>query len=300
MIDKDILSIREGLDTARAVALETTIVTHGLPRPLNLDTAIACEDAITEERAEPATIAVWDGRLRVGIGRPLLARLAEMDGVAKTNLSNLGVVLARKAAGSTSVSTTLLAAHAAGIRVAATGGIGGVHRGFQKTFDLSADLTALARTPVLLVCAGAKSILDVAATREQLETLGVPVLGWGTEHFPLFYSPGDSIPVDARIDSAEEAAAAAIAHWQTGQRSAVLVVADPPAEHAVPRELVEKAVSSALAAAEEAGAGGRDATPFLLSRMVDLTQDASLRANLALIRNNCRIAARIAIALAGR
>jgi pseudouridine-5'-phosphate glycosidase len=294
-----LVQLAEGIDARRAVALETTIVTHGLPRPQNLETARACEAIVREQGAQPATVALWEGRVRVGLDDALLERLASTDGVAKTNLSNLGAVLASGSPGATSVSTTLLAANLAGLRVAATGGIGGVHRGWERTLDISADLVALERTPVVLVCAGAKSILDVAATREQLETRGVPVIGWQTERFPLFFSRGVDVGVDARADDAAQVAAIARAHWSTGQRSAVLVVAEPPADEALDVGVVEKAIAQAVAEAEASGATGRDATPFVLSRLVQLTGGATLRANLALIRNNCRIAAQVAVALAG-
>jgi len=290
--------VRRALDEARpVVALETTIVTHGLPRPQNMETAIACEGIIRGAGAEPATIGVLSGRVIVGLDPDQIRHLAMLEDAAKTNLSNLGAVLAGGGAGATSVSTTLLAAARAGIRVAATGGIGGVHRGYGEYLDVSADLEALARLPMVLVCAGAKSILDVAATREQLETRGIPVVGYGTDAFPLFYAAGSDLPVDVRADTPAEAAAICRAHACLGLSTSTLIVANPPAEAALDPGEMNAAIEEALAEAGHRRIWGRALTPFLLERVKDLTGGASLRANLALIRNNCRIAAEVAVEL---
>lgn len=299
----DVLVVRppvcEALSTGRAVvALETTIMTHGLPRPLGLDTALACEQIVRRHGATPATVGVIGGKFIAGLDEAEIELLANDDSAAKTNLSNLGAVLASGGNGATSVSTTILAAYLSGIRVAATGGIGGVHRRFGEHLDISSDLTALERFAVLLVCAGAKSILDVAATREQLETRGIPVIGFGTDAFPLFYSRGRDIPVDARLDEEAAVARAFAAHEDLGLATSMLVVADPPEGAALPAERLEQIIDAALAEAAVRGITGRDVTPYVLDRVREMTGGDSLKANLALIRRNCEIAARVAVALA--
>jgi len=293
--------VRDAIAGGHAVvALETTIMTHGLPAPQGFETALECEAIVRTMGAVPATVGILDGKLIVGMTRAELERLAGERGVAKTNLSNLGGVLASRAPGSASVSTVLLATARAGVRVAATGGIGGVHRGYGEHFDISSDLVALGRFATVLVCAGAKSILDVAATREQLETRGVPVVGWRTEFFPRFYSRGRDLPVDRRVDGAEDAVDTWRAHEALRLDTAMLVVADPPADDALPAERIDRIVDDALAEATARGVRGRDVTPFILDRVRAMTGGESLRANLALIRNNCRVAGEIAAALARR
>jgi pseudouridine-5'-phosphate glycosidase len=274
------------------VALETTLVTHGLPQPHGLRVAEALEVAVREAGATPATIGILAGAVRVGLSSGELASLAASD-AAKVNPGNLAAVVASGRAGSTTVAATAWAAARAGIRIFATGGIGGVHRDAAESGDVSADLTALARHPVAVVCAGAKAILDLPRTREMLETLGVPVLGFGTSEFPAFYRRSSGLAVDARCDSPAEAAAAIAAHFDVG-----LVVANPiPTEHELPADLHDAALATALADAAAAGVRGRDVTPFLLERMRVLTGDASLRANEALLVHNAKTAARIAVAL---
>lgn len=281
------------------VALETTLVTHGLPKPHGLRVARVLEDAVRGERAIPATIGILGGALRVGLSPTELEQLAATDAV-KVNPGNLAAVVAAGGAGSTTVAATLCAAARAGIRIFATGGIGGVHRDAAETGDVSADLPALARQPVAVVCAGAKAILDLPRTREALETLGVPVLGLGCDEFPAFYRRSSGLPVDARCDSPAAAAAAIAAHFALGLPGG-LVVANPiPAEHEMPREVHDAALAVALADAAAAGIRGRDVTPFLLERMRLLTDDRSLAANEALLVHNARMAARIAVALTGR
>ena len=303
MIDlSDILEVRPFVRAALAagepvVALESTIITHGLPRPANLETARGCEEVVREAGATPATIGIIRGKLIVGLEDAEIGRLANADGVAKTNLSNLATVLARGGYGATSVSTTIHAATLAGISVAATGGIGGVHRGFEETMDVSSDLTALEGTDIILVSAGAKSILDVPATREQLETRGIPVVGYRTDWFPLFYSAGQDIPVDGRMDEFSEIVHAYLTHRALGLGSSMLVGANPPEADAIPAELMNKVVARAVEGARKAGVHGREVTPFVLQRVKELTEGDSLRANLALIRNNCKIAAGIAVEL---
>jgi pseudouridine-5'-phosphate glycosidase len=278
------------------VALETTLVTHGLPHPHGLRVAEALEAAVREAGATPATIGILAGAVRVGLSPGELATLAASD-AAKVNPGNLAAVVASGRAGSTTVAATAWAAAQAGIRIFATGGIGGVHRDVAESGDVSADLTALARQPVAVVCAGAKAILDLPRTRELLETLGVPVLGLGTSEFPAFYRRASGLSVDARCDSPAEAAEAIAAHFTLGLPGG-LVVANPiPTEHELPADLHDAALATALADAAAAGVRGRDVTPFLLERMRVLTGDASLRANAALLVHNATTAARIAVAL---
>jgi len=281
---------------APVVALETTLVTHGLPRPHGLRVAEALEAAVRNAGATPATIGILAGAVRVGLTSCQLAALAASD-ATKVNPGNLAAVVASGGAGSTTVAATAWAAARAGIRIFATGGIGGVHRDAAESGDVSADLTGLARHPVAVVCAGAKAILDLPRTRETLETLGVPVLGFSTSEFPAFYRRSSGLSVDARCDSPAEVAAAIAAHFALGLPGG-LVVANPiPAKHELPADLHDTALTTALADAAAAGVRGRDVTPFLLERMRQLTGDASLRANEALLVNNAQAAARIAVAL---
>jgi pseudouridine-5'-phosphate glycosidase len=281
---------------APVVALETTLVTHGLPRPHGLRVAEALEAAVREAGATPATIGILAGAVRVGLSPAELASLAAGD-AAKVNPGNLAAVVASGRAGSTTVAATAWAAARAGIRIFATGGIGGVHRDAAESGDVSADLPALARHPVAVVCAGAKAILDLPRTRELLETLGVPVLGLGTDEFPAFYRRSSGLSVDARCDSPAEAAAAIAAHFALGLPGGLVVGNPIPSEHELPADLHDAALATALADAAAAGIRGRAVTPFLLERMRVLTGDASLRANEALLLHNARVAAQIAVAL---
>ena len=280
------------------VALETTLVTHGLPQPHGLRVAEALEVAVREAGATPATIGILAGAVRVGLLPGELATLAVSD-AAKVNPGNLAAVVAAGRAGSTTVAATAWAAARAGIRIFATGGIGGFHRDAAESGDVSADLTALARQPVAVVCAGAKAILDLPRTREMLETLGVPVLGLGTSVFPTFYRRSSGLPVDARCDSPAEAAAVVAAHFALGLPGGVVVANPIPGEHELPADIHDTALATALSDAAAAGVRGRDVTPFLLERMRVLTGDASLRANEALLLNNATTAALIAVALQG-
>jgi len=280
------------------VALETTVVTHGLPHPDGVAAALALEAEVREAGAVPATIGVLGGRVRVGLTRGELETLATTPGVAKLNLSNFAAVLASGEAGSTTVAATMFAAHRAGIRVFATGGIGGVHRDAVESGDVSADLTALSGIPVAVVCAGAKAILDLPRTVEMLETLGVPVLGFGTNEFPAFYRRTSGLPVDRRYDAIEPLAAAIRTHFDLGLGTGVLVANPIPEAEQMPREVYDRALGEALAAAAAQGVRGREVTPFLLERMRAITGGESVRANLALLRNNARVAAKLAAALA--
>ena len=279
------------------VALETTVVTHGLPHPDGVAAALALEHEVREGGAVPATIGVLDGAVHVGMTAAQLQRLATTPGVAKLNLSNFAAVLASGEAGSTTVAATMLVAHQVGLKVFATGGIGGVHRDVHETGDVSADLTALSRIPVAVVCAGAKAILDLPRTVEMLETLGVPVYGLGTKEFPAFYRRESGLPVDFHFEAMAPLAAAIHAHFALGLGTGVLVANPIPEAEAMPRALYENALRSALTAAAEAGVRGRAVTPFLLDRMRTLTGGESVRANLALLRHNARVAAALANAL---
>lgn len=298
MISPDFITIspevEQALDAGQpVVALESTVISHGLPRPHNLETARLVESAIREEGAIPATIGLLDGRIVVGVTDAQLQQLALSDGVRKVSRRDFAIALARRQPGATTVAGTMIAAHMAGIRVFATGGIGGVHRG--DAGDVSADLPELARTPVAVVCAGAKSILDLPRTLEFLETWGVPVLGYQTDTFPAFYSVSSHLPVDARVDSPDDAAAVLRARWRLGH-GGVLIGVPAPAELALPTGEMESAVEKALQAASRAGVTGKAITPFLLTQIGQITQGRSLRVNIALLEQNARVAAQIASA----
>jgi pseudouridine-5'-phosphate glycosidase len=277
------------------VALESTVIAHGLPRPQNLVAARALEEEVRGLGSTPATIAVADGQAVVGADDALLVRLAEESAVAKVSLRDLAPVLARRGLGATTVAATVEIAARAGITVMATGGIGGVHRGGERSFDESADLEAIAKHPVCVVCAGAKLVLDLALTLERLETLGVPVIGYGTDELPAFYVRSSGLPLPYRVDDA--LAAARIAREQLA-RGAGIVIAVPIAERdGLDRREAEAEVARALSAAERAGVRGAALTPFLLAQLSDATGGRSLAANLSLLRGNARIAAQIALAL---
>ena len=280
---------------APLVALESTVITHGLPYPENLDLAGGMQSVVRELGAVPATIAVIDGEIRVGLELGELRKLAEGENLRKVGPRDFARLIAKGESGGTTVAGTLVVARAAGIRVFATGGIGGVHRGDGN--DVSADLPALSRIPVIVVCAGAKAILDLAATLEILETYGVPVVGYQTDEFPAFYSAESGQPVSVRADSPEEIVSIAQAHRGMGFESAVLVAQPPPQEVALPPAVVQVAIEQALVDAAENNLRGQQVTPFLLSRVSELTGRASLRANLGLLRNNARLAAQIATRL---
>ncbi len=289
--------VRSALAGGRpVVALETTLVTHGFPHPDGFELARILEQEVRLHGALPATVGVLDGALRVGLTDAELFGLAETKGVAKLGPSNLGAHLASGLAGSTTVGATLIAAHAAGIRVFATGGIGGVHRG--DAFDVSADLLALSRHPVAVVCSGAKAVLDLARTREALESLGVPVLGFATDEFPAFYSRHSGLAVDARLDSPADLAAAVAAHFSLGTGAGVVVANPIPTAEELPAELYEAAIAAALATAAARGIAGRDVTPFLLEELRVRTGGKSLVANRALLVSNAALAAQLAVALA--
>ena len=277
------------------VALESAVITSGLPQPDNFNIARDMEAEVRAAGAMPATIALMGGKIRVGLTESEMRSLAEMEEIRKISLRDFGIALAGGLSGGTTVAATLFVAARTGIRVFATGGIGGVHR--DAPFDVSADLPQLGKSQVLVVCAGAKAILDLPATREVLETQGVPVIGYQTEDFPAFYTRKSGLSVDTRVDSPEEAAQVALQSWEAGLQSAILLVVPPPEEYAMPSDAMEKAIKSALAEAEAANIHGAATTPFLLSKVSALTGGDSLRANLALLRNNARVAGLVAAAM---
>ncbi|WP_217245185.1 pseudouridine-5'-phosphate glycosidase [Streptomyces sp. AC602_WCS936] len=282
------------------VALESTIIAHGLPRPRNLRVARELEEAVREEGAIPATIAVLDGRPHVGLDKQQLERVANEDGIRKLGHRDLPLAVATGASGATTVSATALLAELAGVRVFATGGLGGVHRQWTATQDESADLGLLARTRITVVCAGVKSILDVPATLQRLETLGVAVAGFGTDRFPGFYLSDSGHPVDWTLDTPAQVAAVMRAQDSLrGPRSALVVANPVPEEEQLDPALHARVLADALRACEAEGITGQAVTPFLLAHLVRHTDGASLEANLAAVRGNVRLAARIAAAWAG-
>jgi pseudouridine-5'-phosphate glycosidase len=278
------------------VALESTVIAHGLPRPQNLAAARALEEEVRGLGSAPATIAIADGQAIVGADDALLTRLAEDPSVAKVSLRDLAPVLARRGLGATTVAATVEIAARAGIAVMATGGIGGVHRGGEMSFDESADLEAIARNAVCVVCAGAKLVLDLALTLERLETLGVPVVGYGTDELPAFYVRSSGLPLAHRVDDA--LAAARVVREQLARGAGIVIAVPIDAADALDRGEAEAQVNGAIEAAERQGVRGAALTPFLLGRLSDATGGRSLAANLSLLRTNARVAAQIALALA--
>lgn len=277
------------------VALESTVITHGMPYPQNLELAGQMEQHVRERGAIPATIAVLNGEVWVGASSEQLEQLVRGEELHKISSRDLSAAISLGWSGGTTVAGTLVVAHLAGIRVFATGGIGGVHR--SAPFDISADLPQLAQTPVVVVCSGAKAILDLPATLEYLETVAVPVLGYQTSEFPAFYSRESGLPVSVKVESAEEVAALAQSHWSLGLTGAVLVTNPPPYEVALPSEYIERAVQQALFEAQQARISGQQVTPFLLERVSAISGGSSLQANLGLLHSNARLAAEIARAM---
>ena len=301
----DLLAIQAEVQSTLAeggavVALESTITTHGLPRPDNLEAARMAEGAVRESGAVPATVAVHDGRLLLGLSDEQLAELADARDIPKVSRQNLAGVLARPGWGGTTVSATMIAAHLAGVGVFATGGIGGVHRGGESSMDISADLGELGRTPVTVVCAGPKSILDVGRTLEALETGGVPVVGYGSDEVAGFYSRSSGHRAPLRVDTPAEAAALITVQRSLGLAGGVLITQPLPEEIALPADEVAAAVEQAEADALAAGVHGPASTPFVLSRVAQITEGRSVRANLEIIRRDAALAGQIAVAVAGR
>ena len=277
------------------VALESTVITHGLPRPQNLALARDMEHVVRENGAMPATIAILDGEIHIGLTDAELERLANEDHVRKISRRDFTTAILNKECGGTTVAGTMFAAHRVGIKVFVTGGIGGVHE--VETLDISTDLQALADTPMIVVCAGAKAILDLPATLEYLETFAVPVIGYGTDEFPAFYSRQSGLPVSARLDSPQEVVTFAKTHWELGMNSAVLVCQPLSPVDEIQQERIDRSIQQARREAHEQGIHGQTLTPFLLARLSELTSGESLKANLKLLLNNAKLAAQIAQAL---
>ena len=292
--------VKEALDAGKpVVALESTIISHGMPYPRNVETALLVEQTIRDNGAVPATIAVIGGRLKAGLSHEEIEHLGKAGrGVAKASRRDLPALVARGIDGATTVTTTMIIAHMAGIKIFATGGIGGVHRGAETTMDISADLEELAQTPVMVVCAGAKSILDLGLTLEYLETKGVPVIGYGTDELPAFYTRKSGFGVDYRVDSPAELAAMFRAQREIGYKGGMLVTNPIPEEYSMDKAVIDAAIERALKECSEQGIKGKDTTPFLLAKVVELTGGDSLESNIRLVLNNAKVAALTAAELA--
>jgi pseudouridylate synthase len=285
-------------DGKPVVALESTIISHGMPYPKNVETAMLVEKTIRDNGAVPATIAIIGGRLKAGLSPDEIEYLGKSGRkVAKASRRDLAAIVARGADGATTVTTTMIIAHMAGIKVFATGGIGGVHRGAETTMDISADLEELASTPVMVVCAGAKSILDLGLTLEYLETKGVPVIGYGTDELPAFYTRRSGFGVDYRVDNPQELAAMFKAQQELGMKGGMLVTNPIPEQYAMDKEVIDAAIDQAIAESVEKGIHGKETTPFLLARVVELTGGDSLESNIRLVLNNAVVAAKTAAEL---
>ena len=281
------------------VALESTIISHGMPYPQNVETALAVEQIIRDNGAVPATIAIIGGKLKAGLTAEEIEYFGKKgQAIHKASRRDLAVLCARSEDGATTVTTTMIIAHMAGIKIFATGGIGGVHRGAETTMDISADLQELAQTPVMVVCAGAKSILDLGLTLEYLETHGVPVIGYGTEELPAFYTRKSGFGVDYRVDSEAELAAMFRAQRELEYKGGMLVTNPIPEEYAMDKAVIDAAIEEALRQCAEAGVKGKESTPFLLAKVVELTGGNSLESNIKLVLNNAALAARTACELA--
>lgn len=277
------------------VALESTIISHGMPYPKNVETALLVEKTIRDNGAVPATIAIIGGRLKAGLSPEEIEYLGKSGRkVAKVSRRDLAAIVARGADGATTVTTTMIIAHMAGISVFATGGIGGVHRGAETTMDISADLEELANTPVMVVCAGAKSILDLGLTLEYLETKGVPVIGYGTDELPAFYTRRSGFGVDYRVDTPAQLAAMFKAQQELGMKGGMLVTNPIPEQYAMDKEVIDAAIDQAIRESREKGIHGKETTPFLLARVVELTGGDSLESNIQLVLNNAVVASRTA------
>ena len=277
------------------VALESTIISHGMPYPKNMETALHVETVVREEGAMPATIALMDGKIKIGLTEAEIKLLAQKGrAVIKTSRRDMPYVLSHKLTGATTVAATMIAAEKAGIKIFATGGIGGVHRGASKTFDISADLQELAKTNVAVVCAGIKSILDLGLTLEYLETMGVPVLGYQTDELPAFYTRKSGFKLDYKMNSPQEIAELLQVKWATGLNGGVVIANPVPESYALDEQIMKNAIEQALAEQQKAGIKGKDSTPFLLAKVKELTSGQSLVSNIELVLNNARLAAQIA------
>lgn len=291
--------VQEALDAGKpVVALESTIISHGMPYPQNVETALAVEKIIRDNGAVPATIAILGGKLKCGLSEDEIEYLGKKGKeIVKCSRRDLPVVISKKIDGATTVATTMIIASMAGVQIFATGGIGGVHRGAETTMDISADLEELAQTPVMVVCAGAKAILDLGLTLEYLETKGVPVIGYGTEELPAFYTRKSGFKVDYRLDTPEEVAEAFAAQRGAGLKGGMLVTNPIPEEYSMDADVINAAIDKAVAESVEQGIHGKESTPFLLARVKELTGGDSLDANIQLVFNNAKVAAQTAVKL---
>lgn len=287
--------VKQALDNNQAVvALESTIISHGMPYPQNVETALKVEEIVRKNGAVPATIAILNGRIKVGLTKEEIEYLGKAQNVIKTSRRDIPIIIAKKLDGATTVATTMIFAHMAGIKVFATGGIGGVHRGAQETFDISADLQELAHTSVAVVCAGAKSILDLGLTLEYLETFGVPVIGFGTDELPAFYTRKSGFKLEYRVDDVIELARIISVKWDLGLTGGVVVANPIPEAYSMDQEVINKAIERAVKEAERLGIQGKEITPFLLAKIKDITGGKSLEANIQLVFNNAKVAAQLA------
>jgi pseudouridylate synthase len=297
----ELISVQKSVQTAleqhqAVVALESTLITHGLPYPENRETAVGMEDEVRKSGSLPATICMLAGKIQVGLDRDQMETLATVKNPVKISRRDMAAAIVAKKNGGTTVSGTMEVAYKTGIRVFATGGIGGIHRGNLQ--DVSADLPTLSQIPMIVVCAGAKAILDLPATREYLETMGIPVIGYQTDDFPAFYSTSSGLPVDYRADSPAEIAQIAKTQWEFGLKATILVTVPPPAELAIPAEEIEGSILSAVKEAEEKGIKGAKVTPFLLAKVSEISHSRSMVTNVALLKNNAYVAGLIAVELA--
>ncbi len=291
--------VAEALENGKpVVALESTIITHGMPWPGNRDMALNVEATIREAGAVPATIAVLNGSLRIGLTEAEVTELAQTQDAMKVSRADLAFAIAQGRTGATTVAATMMAAQIAGISVFATGGIGGVHRGAEESFDISADLDELGRTPVIVVCAGAKAILDIEKTMEVLETKGVPVVAYGQDHIPAFWSRDSGLKAPLRLDSPRDIARFELTRRLMGGHGGMLIANPVPVENEIPRERMEEHITEALIAAERDNITGKEVTPYLLDKIFQITEGVSLETNIALVLNNARLAAGIAVELA--
>ncbi|WP_346913845.1 pseudouridine-5'-phosphate glycosidase [Clostridium sp.] len=290
--------VKTALEEGRpVVALESTIISHGMPYPKNVETALKVESIIRENGAIPATIAILEGRLKVGLTTEEVEFLGKTSGVIKTSRRDIPFIVANKLNGATTVASTMIIAALAGIKVFATGGIGGVHRGAAQTMDISADLEELAMTDVAVVCAGCKSILDIGLTREYLETKGVPVVGFQTEELPAFYTRKSGFKVDYKVDSEEILAKALKAKWDLGLEGGMVVANPIPEEFEMDYDTINSAIETAVKEAEEKGIVGKESTPFLLAKVKEITGGSSLESNIQLVFNNAKVGAKLAVEL---
>lgn len=288
--------VKKALEDGKpVVALESTIISHGMPYPRNVETALNVEKIIRENGAIPATIAILNGKLKVGLNEEEVEYLGKAENVVKTSRRDIPFIVAKKFDGATTVASTMLIANLAGIKVFATGGIGGVHRGAQETFDISADLQELANTDVAVVCAGAKSILDIGLTLEYLETQGVPVIGFGTDELPAFYTRKSGFNVDYKVDTEKELAVALKAKWDLGLKGGMVIANPIPEKYQMDYDVITNAINNAVKEAEEKGIKGKESTPFLLAKVKEITGGNSLESNIQLVYNNAKVGAQLAV-----